>query len=177
MRLRPYLVKAGLLASLVSNAHALEIILPSAKPPLLEASSPTIYMQLDGRWYATRSISGPGLTYTRAGIFMPMAEVSFCRRFNGQPQTYGGLTLYASLFYFPIYHVRKLRLARLPGTDKLAMTITTLPGDIVCENEVPDPRPAVIFADGFDSNPAADTLFKNGFERGDRLFFGDFERP
>lgn len=135
---------------------------PRHETPLAIASQPRVYVELDGRWYGTVDASPiPGFSYAGPQVMFPAASMTFCVRENGQPQVFGGLTVYVSFYYYPLYQIRRVRYRPLPGVPgSFMLIIESTPGDLQCQGQISNPIPNTIFGDGFEGG----VIFRNGFE-------------
>lgn len=134
-------------------------------PPVALAQAPSIFthVSLDGRWYATEQRS-PFFYIDSTGIFFPGAKMQSCVRADGQPQQFGVPAFYYGMFYYPVYRATGFSLRPIPGQPgKRAITVTTAPGNFICDLQVPSPIPDLLFKHGFEGS---DVLFADGFDGG-----------
>lgn len=149
-------------------AFALSVLLCSGTsaetaPPVPYASAAEVfsYVLLDGHWYETANYN-PFFWYDGTGFFMPGAVMDFCRRSDGVSQQFGGVGFYYGPFFAPVYQIIGFAMRRLPSLPgKAVIELQSLPGNIICNNEIPPPVSNILFADGFDPG---DRLFAAGFE-------------
>jgi hypothetical protein len=132
------------------------------------AATRPIYMTIDGHWYGPLP-DGPSVWwYDGYGFYMPTTPAAGCRRDDGSSQVFGNPGLYVGQFFFPIYRIKWFSYRNLPQIPGyFLMEYRTEPGNIVCDNEIPNPIPDAIFKNGFD--PASvvipgDTIYLDGFE-------------
>ncbi len=124
------------------------------------SSAATLYMVLDGRWYAVNS--APTTFWADGyGYYMPAATAGGCVRSDGQGQDFGNPGLYLGQFFFPVYRITSFSYRSIPALPgKFVVTYHSEPGNIVCDNQIPDPT---------------DVIFRNGYEVNQTIFASPFE--
>lgn len=166
VRLAALLLGVALFAGAGAPADAMTSI-PSPKPlptPYKAAGQLLWFIKLDNRWYDLLA-GEPFVTFDRTGLRAFTARMANCRRGDGQPPQFTPFAFYYGTFLTPIWSIRdpmKYQPGSGPGTVYY-LEINTVPGNYVCDHEVPNPfdlNPDRIFLDGFDDAP----IFKGTFD-------------
>lgn len=139
-----------------ANAQALfqqEIAAPTYPAPHLKAGQPVpFYLRLDGRLYPLDTSLTPFL-FTRLGsIIAPGAQMTDCRRSDGQPQVVSQWIFFYQPSLRLVYQVASasLNYPRTPG-GLYVFEVRTVPGNIVCTGETfPANSDDRIFYDGLE---------------------------
>lgn len=170
----------GVPALFGSHASAMSVEPSTADAaPLKTAHQTYWFIKLDGRWYDVAPPSGVGLFISLSiiGARAYTARMSNCRRANGMPLDYTpAMPFWYGPAQYPLYQIEypiRYNFQDPTGAGILYLDIKTIPGDVICNGEVPDPVGEIppieppepephrrIFSDGFEEY----RLFCNGFE-------------
>ncbi len=114
-------------------------------PPLAKASENIWFVKLDGRWYDLFA-PAPGEPFITIpgywiGVQLHTAQMSNCRRSDGQPMDWTPVALWYGPYMFPIWSLDFPITYRwtTDGSDIFFLEFNTIPGNVICDGEVPDP--------------------------------------